>query len=369
MKNPDGKNFRPASNMQKIVVKIGTNVLSRPDGQLDITAISQIVDQIAEVKKRGTEVVLVSSGAVGAGRSIATLPKDVSRVVQRQVLAAVGQIKLMSIYADLFGRYGLLCAQVLATKEDFRDRLHYLNMQNCFAALLRDNIIPIVNENDVISVSELMFTDNDELAGLVAALTGANGLIILSNVDGVYDGPPGNPDSRVIPEILPGERMQPGLIDPARSTFGRGGMMTKFRFAQKAARVGITTWIANGKRPGVLSDLLNGVPAGTCFRAKSAVNNLKRWIAYDDHTARKGAIVVNAGAENALKSQVSSLLPVGVLRIDGDFEKGDLVNITGEKGAVIGFGKVQLGAEAARKIIGQKGKKPLVHYDYLFLED
>ena len=143
--------------------------------------------------------------------------------------------------------------------------------------------------------------------------------------------------------------------------------MTKFRFAQKAARVGITTWIANGKRPGVLSDILQGKPVGTCFRAKAAVNNLKRWIAYD-HTTRKGAIIVNAGAENALRNQVSSLLPVGVLRIEGDFEKGDLVNIVGEKEAVIGFGKVQFGAEAARKIIGQKGKKPLVHYDYLYLE-
>lgn len=353
--------------MQKIVVKIGTNVLSRPDGLLDITAISQIADQVADVKRQGAEVVLVSSGAVGAGRSLATLPEDAGRVVQRQVLAAVGQIKLMSIYADLFGRYGLLCAQVLATKEDFRDRRHYLNMQNCFAALLRDNIIPIVNENDVISVSELMFTDNDELAGLVAALTGAQSLIILSNVDGVFDGPPGHPDSRVIAEVLPGERMQQGFIDPARSSFGRGGMMTKFRFAQKAARVGITTWIANGKRPNVLSDILGGKSVGTCFRAKPAVTNLKRWIAYD-HTARKGAIVINSGAENALRNSVSSLLPVGVVRIEGNFEKGDLVNITSEKGSILGFGKVQIGAEAARKIAGQKGKKPLVHYDYLYLE-
>jgi len=353
--------------MQKIVLKIGTNVLSRPDGLLDITAISQLVDQIAEVKKQGVEVVLVSSGAVGAGRSLIELPKDANRVVQRQVLAAVGQIKLMSLYADLFGRYGLHCAQVLATKEDFRDRRHYLNMQNCFAALLRDNIVPIVNENDVVSVSELMFTDNDELAGLVAALTGADGLVILSNVDGVLDGSPDQPGSRVIPEIGPNDRHLPGFIAPTRSAFGRGGMMTKFRFAQKAARVGITTWIANGKRPGVLPDILRGVAVGTCFRAKPAMNNLKRWLAYDE-TTRKGAIIINKGAENALRGQVSSLLPVGVLRIEGDFEKGDLVNIVSETGEIIGFGKVQHGADAARKTIGQKGKKPLVHYDYLYLE-
>lgn len=353
--------------MQRIVLKIGTNVLARPDGLLDVPTITHLVDQIATARKQGIEVIVVSSGAVGAGRSLIALPRDVSRVVQRQVLAAVGQIKLMSLYAELFGHHGLHCAQVLATKEDFRDRRHYLNMQNCFAALLRDDIVPIVNENDVVSVSELMFTDNDELAGLTAALAGADALIILSNVDGLLDGPPADPASRLIPEVLPGERLLPEVIEPTRSSFGRGGMATKFRFAQKAARVGITTWIANGKRPNVLPDLLRGEPVGTCFRAKPALNNLKKWIAYDE-TARKGLVVVNAGAANALRERVSSLLPIGVVRIEGEFDRGDLVTIAGEDGATLGFGKVQYGAEIARKYLGQKGKKPLVHYDYLYLD-
>lgn len=352
--------------MEKIVLKIGTNVLSRPDGLLDMTAISHLVDQIAEVKRQGVQLVLVSSGAVGAGRSLIALPKDINRVVQRQVLAAVGQIKLMSVYAELFARYGLHCGQVLATKEDFRDRRHYLNMKNCFLALLRDNIVPIVNENDVVSVSELMFTDNDELAGLIASLIGADGLILLSNVDGVLDGPPGHPDSRMIHEVLPETRQTPDFIAPVRSSFGRGGMLTKFRFAQKAAQVGVTTWIANGKRPNVLPDILRGLPVGTCFRARPALNNLKKWIAYDEGD-RKGAVVINAGAEEALRHKVSSLLLVGVLRIEGEFESGDLVNIARESGEIIGMGKVQYGAAAARRAIGQKGKKPMIHYDYLYL--
>lgn len=353
--------------MPRIVLKIGTNVLSRPDGLLDLDTIAQLVGQIAAARRQGHELIVISSGAVGAGRSLIALPKDASRVVQRQVLAAVGQVKLMGLYAEQFARHGLHCAQVLATKEDFRDRRHYLNMQNCFAALLRDNIVPIVNENDVVSVSELMFTDNDELAGLTAALTGADLLVILSNVDGVLDGPPGAPGSRLIAEIQPDERWLPDSIEATRSSFGRGGMTTKFRFAQKAARVGITTWIANGKRPDVLTDLLRGQAVGTCFRAKPALNHLKKWIAYDEN-ARKGLVVINAGAATALQNRVSSLLPVGIVRIEGPFERGDLVTIADEAGATLGFGKVQYGADIARKNMGQKGKKPLVHYDYLYLD-
>ena len=353
--------------MKKLVVKIGTNVLSRPDGLLDVTAMSQLVDQIAEVKRQGIEVIVVSSGAVGAGRSLVQLPEDTNRVVRRQVLAAVGQIKLMGIYADLLGRYGLHCAQVLATKEDFRDREHYLNMKNCLLALLRDNIVPVVNENDVVSVSELMFTDNDELAGLIASMTGADALAILSNVDGVLDGPPGHPDTRTIREVAADDRLQAGIISPVKSSFGRGGMATKFRFAQKAARVGISVWIANGKLPGVLLDIATNKPVGTCFRALPGVNNLKKWMAYDGSQAPKGVLVVNAGAADILRNRVASLLPVGIVRVEGNFEKGDLVQIVAENGAALGLGKAQLGAEAARNLSGKKGKKPVVHYDYLYL--
>lgn len=352
--------------MKKIVVKIGTNVLSRPDGLLDITTMSHLVDQIATLKRDGKEVIVVSSGAVGAGRAVLPLPGNLDKVVQRQVLAAVGQPRLMKQYSDLLERYGLHCAQVLATKDDFRDRQHYLNMKNCFLALLRDNIIPLVNENDVVSVSELMFTDNDELAGLVASMTGADTLVILSSVDGVLSGPPGNAGTRVIPEIDVDDQQSAHFITAEKSAFGRGGMMTKFRFARQAAKVGIVTYIANGKRPDALTDLAAGKPVGTRFHARQPMNNLKKWMAYHD-AGPKGEIVVDAGAAGRLRGGVCSLLPVGVVRVDGAFERGDLVRITDGSGQTIGHGIAQYGAASARQWIGQKGRKPLVHYDYMYI--
>jgi glutamate 5-kinase len=354
--------------MRLIVVKVGTNVLAREDQLLDVTGISRLVDQLAELKRLGVEVLLVSSGAVGAGRSMMPAPQGMSRVVRRQVLAAIGQVKLMELYRQLFSNYGLFCAQVLATKEDFRDRQHYLNMKNCLQALLRDNIVPVVNENDVVAIDELMFTDNDELAGLVAAMTNAEALIILSSVDGFLDGPPEDPSSKVIPEIDPNEKKWLDFILPSRSSFGRGGMHTKFRIAQKAANVGIHTIIANGKRPGILLDIFNGTFTGTRFVAKGPVSGIKKWLAYNE-LERKGKVFINEGAVQAITSdeRISSLLPVGIVRVEGEFEKGDLVRILDEKGEEIGLGVAQYGAETAREHMGQKGKKELIHYDYLFV--
>ncbi len=352
--------------MKKLVVKIGTNVLSRPDGLLDITTISHLADQIAALKRDGWEVIIVTSGAVGAGRAALSLPGDLDKVVQRQVLAAVGQPRLMKVYSDLFERYHLHCAQVLATKEDFRDRQHYLNMKNCFLALLRDNIIPLVNENDVISISELMFTDNDELAGLVASMTGADTLIILSSVDGILSAPPGQPGSQVIPLIDVDDRKALSFITAEKSAFGRGGMLTKYRFARQAAKVGIDTYIANGKRPSVLIDIAAGRSTGTRFVARRPLNNLKKWMAWQDGDY-KGTAIVNAGAVNALTAGISSLLPVGILRLEGDFDRGDLIRIADEQDQTIGMGVAQYGFQAALLLLGQKGKKALVHYDYMYI--
>jgi len=358
----------------KIVIKLGTNVLTKDNGLLDITNISQLVDQMAELKNRGIEIILVSSGAVGAGRSMMEVPKNLNKVVQRQVLSSIGQVKLMNTYADLFRNYQIFCAQVLATKEDFRDRTHYLNMKNCFLALLRDNVIPIVNENDVISVSELMFTDNDELAGLIASMIGADALIILSSVDGVLDGSPEDENSKVIPLIDAMDKKTLDLVLPTRSSFGRGGMATKIRIAQKAAKLGIQTYIANGKRRAILLDILNGKFVGTQFTSKSKKgknskpSNLKKWIAYNELN-RKGIVYINKGAEEVLCSpeKVSSLLPVGIVKIEGDFKKGDIIQIVNEKGKAIGLGIAQYGVDKAKDNLGKKNKKELVHYDYLFI--
>ncbi len=352
-----------------VVVKVGTNVLTRPDGLLDMTSISNLVDQIADLKKMGVSVILVSSGAVGAGRSLLPLKEQTNKVVRRQVLSAIGQVRLMEIYREFFLNHGLFCAQVLATKEDFRDRRHYLNMKNCFQALLRDQVVPVVNENDVISVTELMFTDNDELAGLVAAMTNAEGLIILSSVDGVLDGSPDDADSQVIREIEPGDSKWEKYILPSRSSFGRGGMHTKFRIAGKAAKVGIATYIANGRRENVLVRIIQGDKIGTLFRPKEGVSGFKKWMAYNESTP-KGKVRINAGAEEALRSpdRVTSLLPVGIEAVIGAFEKGDIIHILNEDETLIGWGVAQYDVEKARANLGKKGKKALVHYDYLYVE-
>jgi glutamate 5-kinase len=270
----------------------------------------------------------------------------------------------------LFNNYEIFCAQVLATKEDFRDRTHYLNMKNCFQALLRDNVIPIVNENDVISVSELMFTDNDELAGLIASMMNADALLILSSVDGILDGAPDQPDSKAIPEIDPDDKKIEQFIFPSRSSFGRGGMHTKFKIAQKVSKLGITTFIANGKRANIIIDIVKGDFIGTKILPKKNTSNIKKWIAFNE-LEQKGMVYVNDGAIAVLRSdeKVSSLLPIGITKIEGTFKKGDIIKIVDESGNNIGLGMAQYGVDKAIEYIGKKGKKPLVHYDYLLIEN
>src|ERR1700748_694576 len=190
-----------AFNYHRIIIKIGSNVFTQKDGLPDLKRIHHLVEQIAQIKKRGREVILVSSGAVASGRSLITVAEKHDAVAARQLLASIGQVKLINTYAQLFERFKILCSQVLVTKEDFRDRMHYLNMKNCLEILLQHGVIPVVNENDVVSVTELMFTDNDELAGLIASMLNAQALIILSNVDGLYDGNPKLPGAKLIEQI------------------------------------------------------------------------------------------------------------------------------------------------------------------------
>ena len=242
------------------VIKVGTNVLTRPDGRPDLTNISHLVDQLVALKAAGRHPVLVSSGAVGAGRSLLPGRPDSNEVAQRQVYSALGQVRLMEIYRQLFAGHDLLCAQLLVTKEDFRDDAHADNMLNCLRALLHDRIVPVINENDVVAVTELMFTDNDELAGLVARLLGAEALVILSSVDGLYDGPPDDAASQLIREVRGGDAGAEKFIQPKRSSFGRGGMGTKLRIARETAAAGIPVFLGNGRRTDILAHL-NDAPA------------------------------------------------------------------------------------------------------------
>ena len=247
--------------MKRIVVKIGTKTLSTEDGRLDINFLRRIVAQIVQLRQKKQEVVIVTSGAVGAGRSLVKKHGIESSIVQKQVFAAVGQVKLMGTYSELFGAHDYMCAQVLATKEDFRDEEHYLNMQKCFEGLLLDNVVPIVNENDVVATTELLFTDNDELAGLVAVQLKADCLIILTTTNGVL-----NSENETVKEVSSSNAATvEQYITPDKTTSGRGGMMSKFNVAQQLSSKGIDVYILNGREENVLLSLDNGTYSGTRF--------------------------------------------------------------------------------------------------------
>ncbi len=353
--------------MKRIVVKVGTHVITADNGLLNEKRIEHIAFQIADLKKKGIDVILVSSGAVATGKSLIQLSDKTNPIIKRQVLASVGQIDLMHTYAIIFENFNYFCAQILATKEDFRDRQHYLNMKNCFEGLLHDKIIPIVNENDVVSVSELMFTDNDELAGMISSMLNVDALIILTNVDGVFDKNPNEPGANLIKEIDPKTTTFQNYISDTKTTFGRGGMVTKSQIANKLSLLGITTYIANGAKENVLINITKGINAGTKFIAHKNVSSVKKWIAHGKGY-EKGSVQINEGAEKVLTDKVSSLLPIGIIKIDGDFEKGDIIEVKNEKGERIGLGKAEYSSKTAEEYLGKQGKKALIHYNYLFLE-
>ncbi len=356
---------------KRIVVKIGSNVLTRADGTLDVTRISSLADQVAMLRRGGVQVIVVSSGAVASGRGeLGSHVDKLDPVSARQLFSAVGQIKLIDRYYNLFRDHGIACGQVLTTKESLSTRRYYLNQKNCMETMLANGVIPIVNENDTISVTELMFTDNDELSGMVSTMMNADSLIILSNIDGIFTGNPSDPSSELIREIRPGGEDLSGYIQSSRSQFGRGGMLTKSRIARQVAAEGIEVIIANGKCDGILPDVVNRRP-GTLFTrfvpSEKPISGVKKWIAHSDGFA-KGEIHINQGACDALSANdARSLLPIGVDRIEGDFEKDDIVRIVAPDGRQIGVGRISTDSERARRLAGQKGAKPLVHYDYLYL--
>lgn len=355
-----------ATSYKRIVVKIGSNVLTQQNGLPDNDRIKHIVDQIVALKRQGITVLVISSGAVASGRSMISISEKNDAVAARQLLASIGQIKLINTYLSLFEQQQMLCSQVLVTKEDFRDRKHYLNIKNCLSILLKHQVIPIVNENDVVSVTELMFTDNDELAGLVASMMDADALIILSNVDGIFNGNPKLAESTVIREIKRERDDVASFISTAKSGAGRGGMVTKLGMAQKVAKLGIPVHIANGTRNNVLVDLMQGNVINTYFVPEKITSGKKKWIAHSEGAAT-GGVRLNDGATQALMSgQARSLLPVGILEITSEFKKGDIIRLVDEHRILIGLGIAEYGSDKAKERIGEKGQKPLVHYNYFY---
>ena len=360
--------MKAKNKFKRIAIKIGSNVLAQADGALNESRIAHLVEQISTIKKMETDVIVISSGAVAAGRSQVAVSKKTELVAAKQLWAAVGQVKLMSLYTQLFGNQQLQCAQVLTTKENFSDRRHYLNMKNCITTMLDNNVIPIVNENDTISVTELMFTDNDELSGLIASMMNCDSLFILSNIDGVFTGAPDKADSELIREINADFSSLQKYIAPTKSGFGRGGMLTKCSIATKIASEGINVYIANGTKDNILLDIIgNRIKDFTHFVPQSKTTSVKKWLAHSQSFA-KGYVTVNQGAAEALLgTQPTSLLFIGIVSVDGSFEKGDIVGILGPDGEKIGIGKAMYDSATAAEMIGKKQRRPFVHYDYLVL--
>ncbi|MCX6253974.1 MAG: glutamate 5-kinase [Bacteroidia bacterium] len=363
------KSSKPDFN--RIAIKVGSNVITQSDGSLNDSRILRLVEDVAVLYKQGIEVVLISSGAVAAGRSEVSPSKKTNIVAAKQVWAAIGQVKLMSSYQFLFGKYGIHAGQLLATKESFRDRRHYLNMKNCISAMLENHVLPIVNENDTVSINELMFTDNDELSGLISSMMDCKSLIILSNVDGVYKGIPGHEGTELITTIDGDSENLDQYISTVKSGFGRGGMITKCSIARKIASEGIDVFIANGTRDSIITDIAQrkNVPYTHFVASNKREKGVRKWLSHSD-TFAKGAVIINKGAKEALMGEkATSLLLIGITGVEGSFKSGDIVRILDEKGKNIGLGKSQYDSKKAEQNIGEKLSKPFIHYDYLFINE
>lgn len=341
------------SSARRVVIKVGSAVLADARG-LDLSIIASLSSQIARLVREGREVVLVSSGAVAAGRG--KLPEHAaSRTVpEKQALAAVGQGRLMHAYEEAFDRHGISVAQILLTREGLISRVRYRNAKNTFRTLLDWGIVPIVNENDTVATEELQFTDNDQLATVVVNLVDAELLVCLSDIDGLYDRDPReHPDARLIPEV---EVVDDSVLDragkrPGRA--GRGGMRSKLLGARMVTACGVPMAVVGGRTPSVLDRLFGGEALGTFFRsARRRISGRKPWIALT--LAREGRIGLDPGAVRAILEQGKSLLPVGITAVEGEFAQGACVVCLDGEGREIAIGLSNYGADEIRKLIGCK---------------
>ncbi len=344
------KNILPINEVRTTVIKLGTRLLTKENGQIDFAYMENLTKVLAELKKRKMDIILVSSGAIGAGIGRMKRARRPVTIPEKQAIAAVGQGLLIQYYEKYFSSYNLVVAQILLTRGDLTDRQRYINACNTIHTLLRWGVIPIINENDSVSVEEIQFGDNDHLSALVAGLVDADLLILLSDVDGLYDvNPASSPKAKLIPlvkEITPEIKSCAGKTSSETAT---GGMVTKVQAAEIAINSGINMIIANGSEPGNLVRIFNGESMGTLFLSKDHyLRQRKRWIAYG--RVIKGEIIVDEGAKEALVSSKKSLLAVGITEVKGCFNKGDLVLIIDSTGNEIGRGLVNYSAEEIKKI-------------------
>ena len=347
-----------AATATTLVVKVGTRVVTRADGHLDEARIASLAEELSEIRESGRRVVLVSSGAVGAGMSQLGLrdrPKDLA---QLQAVAAIGQTSLIEAYDRTFRKYGRRAAQVLLTAEDIQNRTRYLNVRNTLLSLLDFDAIPIINENDTVAVDELMiaFGDNDRLAALVTNLLRAPLLVMLSDVDGLFDGDPSNPGSKVIPLVTRLDESVRALVRDRLTGLSRGGMASKLEAARIVTAAGENVVIAGGHRPGALQRILAGEPVGTLILARGkSVSPWKRWIGFSARP--RGALVLDAGAVRAVVEGGRSLLAIGIERAEGDFRKGDVVSLVDDQGQEIGRGLTNYSAAEIHRIKGLRSDK------------
>lgn len=345
-------------DIRLLVVKVGTTLISSPTDFLDREKMHHIVEDISRFTERGIKVVLVSSGAIGAGMGVLGLTTRPKSLPEKQAAAAIGQGKLMHFYKELFNERGLRVAQILLTKDDLDDRTKYLNARNTLSTLLQyENIIPIINENDTVAVDEIKFGDNDTLSAVVASKMQADLLVILSNVDGLYDCDPRKSDKRTLIEEVTDitddlRRMCAG----AGAETSVGGMAAKLEAARIATLSGIGMVLANGEREHILRDLFEGKCKCTYIRPKKeAISGRKRWIAFG--SAPRGSVTIDGGAKRALLEKGRSLLPSGIIEVAGEFSKGDIISVLDESSGEVARGLANYSAAEVRLIRGRHSSK------------
>jgi len=365
----DKKSNSSALPYHRIVVKLGTSLLTGGSDHLDENVMSSLVAQVAQLHRQSLELLVVSSGAITAGRYKLGLRKRLRGIPFKQVFSSVGQSRLMLTYEQLFGRHNITVAQALLTRADLSDRAGYLNARNTLLALLEFRVLCIVNENDVVAVDEIQeakFGDNDNLSAMVANLVDADLLLLLTDTAGLYTADPRrDPDACLIPHV---ERIDSKIEQLAADTaggLGIGGMMTKIEAARLATASGITVIIADGREPDIIVKLAAGEAIGTCFwPLTDKLESRKRWMVSGLST--RGGLVVDSGAARALRKQSRSLLATGIKKVDGDFQRGDVVTIYDHKGAILGCGITNYSSADIGIIKGTHSKKiaTLLGYDY-----
>ena len=343
--------------VRRIVVKVGTNLLRGEEEGLNLRFMAALAVQIGKIKKQGIDVILVSSGAVGAGAYVMGFDVPPKRLSERQALAAIGQSRLMHHYKGVFKDYGLNVAQVLLTLESFEDRQRYLNARNTFDTLLSWGVLPIVNENDTVAVEELKFGDNDQLSALIAGKIAADLLVVLTDVEGLFDRHPSEPGARRITALALSEFSKIETNDDEGSTFGLGGMKSKLQGIRIASRAGILVNISCGWTEDILMRVLAGEAVGTWFEPEpKRISARKRWLAFGKRLG-PGRIKVDRGAETALRNAKKSLLPSGVIEVDGEFSEGELISVCGSDSQEIARGLSKYSSTDLSRVLGMRSQE------------